>query len=159
MHAVDSTIALVRQLATELRPEILDAAGLGAAIEWETQQFRRRMGIQCTVEVPEELLHISSDQKIAIYRICQEALTNIARHSQARNVSVTLAQEQTHLLLTIQDDGVGFSMDAVSNTSALGILGMRERSLALNAELQIDSLPGRGTTLRLTMPLEETGEL
>ena len=155
MKAVDSTISLVRQIATELRPEMLDTAGLGAAIGWETEQFQRRTGILCAVHVPEDPIGFSSDQKIAIFRICQEALTNIARHSQAKHVLVTLAQERTHAILTINDDGVGFIADTNSGSPSLGILGMRERAFLLGAQLRIESAPGHGTTVTLRTPLED----
>src|ERR1035438_5919174 len=137
---------------------MLDSAGLGAAIGWETEQFSRRTGILCAVHVPEDPIGFSSDQKIANFRICQEALTNIARHSQAKHVLVTLVQERSHAMLTINDDGVGFIADAHSSSPALGILGMRERALLLSAQLHIDSAPDHGTTVTLRIPLEDTGE-
>jgi len=162
IETVDSIIGLVRRLSMELRPEMLDAAGLGAAIEWEAQQFQRRTGIMCVVQAPEVPLGISSDQKIAMFRIFQEAMTNIARHSKARNVIVRLLWEHDHVELTIRDDGIGFAIDSLADShahaAALGILGMRERALLLDAPLQIESEPGTGTKITLRIPLKGAGD-
>ncbi len=155
MKIVDSTLALVRRLSTELRPEMLDAFGLPAAIEWHAEEFQRRTGIVCRVQVPEAPLSISADQKIAAFRIFQEALTNIARHAQAKFVLVTLEQERNSLIVTIRDDGVGFFVDLLDQTQSLGILGMRERALLLQAQFHLKSVPGHGTTITLRIPLED----
>ena len=129
MKVVDSTIALVRKIATELRPDMLDALGLPAAIECHAEDFQRRTGILCAVHVPEIPLEISDDEKIAVFRIYQEALTNIARHAKANNVLVSLEREQNDAILTINDDGVGFRVDRLEHTQSLGVAGMRERAL------------------------------
>ncbi len=157
MKVVDSTIALVRRLSTELRPELLDALGLRAAIEWYAEQFQRRSGIVCEVVVSEDPLGVSDDQKIAVFRIFQEALTNIARHAHAKNVLVTLERERKESILTVKDDGVGFSVDLLEHTQSLGVLGMRERALLLGAQFRLDSVPSHGTTIDLRIPLEDAG--
>jgi signal transduction histidine kinase len=157
MRVVDSTIALVRRLATELRPEILDTFGLRAAIQWHTEQFQRRTGISCVVLVSDDPLGVSDDHKIAVFRIFQEALTNIARHAFAKNVLVTLEREPNDAILTISDDGVGFIVEPLENTQSLGILGMQERALLLGAQFFLDSVPGHGTTVTLRIPLEDAG--
>lgn len=151
--AVDSTVDLVRRLATELRPQMLDSVGLAAAIEWHVAEFQRRTEIPCTVEVQEDTFDFSSDQKIAIFRVCQEALTNVARHSQAKHVQVTLVREPAQAILTINDDGLGFNVDAVAHTPSLGIVGMRERAVLLGAQFQMESAPGNGSTITLRVPL------
>ncbi len=154
MKVVDSTIALVRKISTELRPEVLDALGLRAAIEWHMEEFQRRTGMSCTVHVPENPLGIPGEKKIAIFRIYQEALTNIARHAKATNVLVNLEQEQDAAVLTISDDGVGFPMDRLSHTQSLGVLGMRERALLMGAQFRLQSSRDHGTTVTLRIPLE-----
>ena len=154
IKAVDSTIALVRRLATELRPQMLDSAGLAPAIEWHVAEFQRHTGISCTAQVSEETFGFSSDQRIEVFRICQEALTNVARHSQAKHVLVTLAREQDQAILTVNDDGVGFLVDELVNTRALGIVGMRERAVLLGAQLHIESALAMGTTITLRVPLD-----
>jgi PAS domain S-box-containing protein len=154
IKAVDSTIALVRRLATELRPRMLDTAGLAPAIEWHVAEFQRHTGIFCTAQVSEDTFGFSSDQRIEVFRICQEALTNVARHSRAKHVLVTLAREQDQAILTVNDDGVGFLVDELVNTPALGIVGMRERAVLLSAQLHIESAPANGSTITLRVPLE-----
>ncbi len=153
MKVVDSTIALVRKIATELRPQMLDALGLRAAIEWHMEEFQRRTGISCTVHLPERSLGIPDGEKIAVFRICQEALTNIARHAQAKNVVVNLERAQDHAILTIHDDGVGFPVDHLERAQSLGVMGMRERALLLGAQFRLESSPGNGTTITLRIPL------
>ena len=154
IKAVDSTIALVRRLATELRPRMLDTAGLAPAIEWHVAEFQRHTGIFCTAQVSEDTFGFSSDQRIEVFRICQEALTNVARHSRAKHVLVTLAREQDQAILTVNDDGVGFLVDDLVNTPALGLVGMRERAVLLGAQLHIESAPAIGSTISLRIPLE-----
>ncbi len=156
MKVVDSTIALVRKIATELRPDMLDALGLRAAIEWHTEEFQRRTGIPCATHVPEGPLGILDDEKIAVFRICQEALTNIARHARAKHVVVNLERERNEAILTISDDGVGFPVNLLEHTQSLGVVGMRERALLLGAEFSLQSLPGNGTTITLRIPLGAT---
>jgi len=153
MKVVDSTVALVRKIATELRPDMLDALGLPAAIEWHTEEFQRRTGISCVVHVLENLLVIADDEKIAVFRIYQEALTNIARHAKAKNVLVNLKREQNEAILTISDDGVGFPVGQLESTQSLGIVGMRERALLLGAQFHLQSSQGNGTTITLRIPL------
>ena len=157
MKVIDSTIALVRRLSTELRPELLDSLGLRAAIQWDAEQFQRRTGIVCAVRIPEDSSVLSGDQKIGVFRIFQEALTNIARHAQAKTVFIALKRERNDLILTIEDDGVGFSVNLLEHTQSLGVLGMRERALILGAKFRLESVPGHGTTITLRIPLEHAG--
>jgi PAS domain S-box-containing protein len=157
MKIVDSTIALVRRLSTELRPELLDSLGLHAAIQWDAEQFQRRSGIMCAVRVPEDPSVLSGDQKIGAFRIFQEALTNIARHAQAKMVLITLKRERNDSILIIKDDGVGFPVNLLEQTQSLGVLGMRERALIMGAEFRLESVPGHGTTITLRIPLEHAG--
>jgi PAS domain S-box-containing protein len=158
MKTIDSTIAMVRRLATELRPQMLDAIGLVAAIEWYAAQFQRRTAIPCAVHAPDIPLDISNDHQIAVFRIFQEALTNIARHSSATSVLVTLTRTPTHATLTITDDGIGFDPDLVASSEGLGILGMRERALLMGAEFLLQSQPHAGTTIALTIQLNGSTE-
>ncbi len=92
-----------------------------------------------------------------MFRIFQEALTNIARHAHAKNVLVTLERERKESILTVKDDGVGFSVDLLEHTQSLGVLGMRERALLLGAQFRLDSVPSHGTTIDLRIPLEDAG--
>ena len=102
------------------------------------------------------LLGILDDEKIAVFRICQEALTNIARHARAKHVVVNLERERNEAILTISDDGVGFPVNLLEHTQSLGVVGMRERALLLGAEFSLQSSPGNGTTITLRIPLGAT---
>ena len=157
MRVVDSNIALVRRIATELRPQLLDSMGLRAAIEWEIEQFQRRSGARCVVRLTESPLDLSNEKNIAIFRIFQEAMTNIARHANASNICVDLEREQDDVVLRFQDDGIGFSRDLVEQMQSLGLLGMYERALVMGAHLEVNSKPNHGTSIILRVPADKSG--
>lgn len=142
---------LVRDVATALRPPILDA-GIGSAIEWQAHRFEARTQIPCLVEVPEQLPALPDSKAIGLFRVLQEALTNVMRHAQAHTVEVGLHVDQGMLCLSISDDGCGFVVDAARATS-FGLVGMRERVLMLGGSLALHSAPGEGTTLSVRIPL------
>lgn len=140
---------LVRDVATALRPPILDA-GIGSAIEWQARRFEARTQIPCLVQVPEQLSVLSDAKAIGLFRILQEALTNVIRHAQAHTVDIRLEDDGTWLCLTVIDDGIGFQPTAPR--SSFGLVGMRERVLMLGGQLQLDSAPGEGTQLKVSIP-------
>ncbi|WP_095082938.1 PAS domain S-box protein [Pseudomonas sp. Irchel s3h17] len=144
---------LVRDVATALRPPILDA-GIASAIEWQARRFEARTHIPCLVQVPDNLPSLSDAKAIGLFRILQEALTNVMRHAQAHTVELTLVLEGNELCLTISDDGVGFVAPTGRSTS-FGLVGMRERVLIMGGLLILDSEPGEGTTLKVRVPLLE----
>jgi signal transduction histidine kinase len=156
MGGVDTNIALVRRLSTELRPQLLDSMGLRAAIEWEIDQFQRRSGVRCVVRLTELSLDLSTEKKIAIFRIFQEAMTNIARHAEARSVCVDLERREDDVMVTIKDDGMGFSADLIEQMQSLGLLGMYERALVMGAHFEIESKPGQGTAIILQVPSDKS---
>ncbi len=143
---------LVRDVATALRPPILDA-GISSAIEWQAQRFEARTQIPCLVQVPDNLPALTDVKAIGLFRILQEALTNIMRHAQAHTVELQLVLEDGWLCLTISDDGCGF-VAPTGRPSSFGLVGMRERVLMLGGDLQLDSRLGEGTTLSVRIPLE-----
>ncbi|MBG6288261.1 PAS domain-containing sensor histidine kinase [Pseudomonas nitroreducens] len=143
---------LVRDVATALRPPILDA-GIGSAVEWQARRFESRTQIPCLVEVPENPPELSDAKAIGLFRILQEALTNVMRHAQAHTVELQLSVEGSELCLRIADDGVGFDPQATRQGVSFGLVGMRERVLMFGGTLQIDSQPGEGTTLWIRVPL------
>ena len=143
---------LVRDVATALRPPILDA-GIASAIEWQARRFEARTQIPCLVQVPDNLPTLSDAKAIGLFRILQEALTNVMRHAQAHTVELTLALEGTDLRLTISDDGVGF-VQAQGRPVSFGLVGMRERVLIMGGQLSLSSELGEGTTLSVTVPLD-----
>ena len=152
LKEVDETVGLVRKISTELRPGILDALGLVAAIEWATDEFETRNGIKCRWDLPQDDMVIDQERATALFRILQETLTNVARHADATEVNVRLAQEGDSLLLQIQDNGKGITEGQASAGSSLGIMGMRERAILLGGELSIHGAPGKGTIVKVVLP-------
>jgi len=147
VEQIDTTIASVQQLVTELRPAILDDLGLVAAIEWQCQDFQKRTGIPCTCVTSADDIAMDTERATAIFRICQEALTNTARHAQATAVTIKLESRSDSLQLVVADNGVGIPDTKVSNRQSLGLLGMRERVALFGGEITIQGKPGMGTTV------------
>jgi PAS domain S-box-containing protein len=150
---IDSTIQKMRHIVQELRPDILDHLGLVAAIEWQVQDFQSRTGIQCQFRCDLDDSRLSLDRATAIFRILQEALTNVARHAQASQVQITLSQNESLLVLEIQDDGKGITTHELANQKSFGILGMRERALAFGGEVHVQSAPTHGTIVQAQIPV------
>ena len=155
---VDDTIRVVRRIATELRPAVLDDLGLGPALEILAEQFRARTGIACEADLRTEAF-LTSRQATALYRCAQEALTNVARHAGAGEVRLLLRAEVGSVLLDITDDGRGMERGWTTAQGSLGLLGMRERARELGGTVAVESAPGKGTTVRISVPLApEAGE-
>ena len=155
MGLLDTTIKTVRRIATDLRPSILDDLGLIAAIEWQSQEFERRSGI-CT-EFKSTITEFNHSSAIAIglFRICQESLTNIGRHAAATRIRISLQVERNeYILLKIEDNGKGFEVRKIGDKKTLGLLGMKERTLMMGGEFRIESEPGKGTSLFVTVPVK-----
>jgi len=152
MQLVDSTIASLRRIASELRPRTLDDLGLVAALESQAQEFESRTGIHCDISLPQESLEIDAGTSTVIFRIFQESLTNVARHAQATLVGARLEKNNDRLIFHVFDNGVGFDPAKAGAKKSLGIVGMQERALMLNGELKIESAAGQGTALTLTIP-------
>ncbi len=149
----DTTINVVRRIACELRPSILDDLGLVEAIEWQTQQFQARTGIQCRCECSMASIPLSDQQSTGVFRIVQEALTNILRHAQATRVAVAVREEDGALVLTVTDNGRGITEAEKVSRESLGLLGMQERAHLIGGSVDIVGVPGRGTTLHVRVPL------
>lgn len=152
---IDSLIDSVRKIATELRPGILDHLGLFPAIEWQIRQFRLRTKICCAFTMGELDVTFDKNETTITYRIFQEILTNIIRHSKAKHVQVILTKKEGYFLLKVTDNGVGFELDRRNQTDSLGLMGMQERALSIGGELHIDSAPGKGTTIAFLLPKTE----
>jgi signal transduction histidine kinase len=149
---IDDTIESVRRIATHLRPGVLDAAGLLAAIEWQANQFERRTGIRCRVKANFKDTLWDQDLNTAFFRIFQEALTNIVRHSAATEVKVALTRKAGDLILRIRDNGCGISEAEAHNTKSFGLLGMRERAGLLGGRVRVRGRSGQGTVVSVTIP-------
>lgn len=150
IRTVDLNVELVRDLSSRLRPPILDVMGLGPAIAWHVEEQMERIPADFHLALEEDPGDLRGDAGISAFRIMQEALTNILRHSRARNVWVSLRRgEDGRVVLQIRDDGIGIPEAEVHSRGSLGILGMRERASSLGGTLTVDSTPGNGTTVRL----------
>jgi signal transduction histidine kinase len=153
---IDRGIQTVRAIMSELRPELLDQLGLVEALEWEVGKFQQRSGVLCGLTADVGDLRIDSRRSIALFRLVQEALTNVARHAQATNVDISLRKEGNDLILAIKDDGIGISFDAENKPRSFGLIGMRERAIFLGGNLEITGTVGKGTTILVRMPIQET---
>ncbi len=150
---IDMTINTVRRIASELRPVALDDLGLMEAIEWQARQFQARTGIITRCVRPRESLKLSREQSAAVFRIFQEALTNILRHAEATAVKIEMEEVDGEFVLKITDDGRGIADDEKSGSHTLGILGMRERAHIAGARIAITGAEGKGTVVDVRIPL------
>jgi PAS domain S-box-containing protein len=152
---IDEAVVTVRRIATDLRPGILDDLGLTAALEWQSQQFEQRTGIACGLRASVGLAVIDPLVSTAMFRIFQEALTNVARHSRASHVVATLEHRGTDLVLEVRDDGIGITDNDASATRSIGLVGMRERAQLVGGTFRISGAAGGGTTVRVEVPQRE----
>jgi signal transduction histidine kinase len=155
LNLLDGTVKTVRRISAELRPSLLDDLGLIAAMEWQLNEFEKRSDIKTTFIVPEEETELPNNVKTGLFRIFQESLTNVVRHSNAKKLLISLKREEGSFILSIQDDGIGFDKQKVADKNTLGILGMRERALMIDGTYDIISTPGKGTTVFVAVPLHE----
>jgi signal transduction histidine kinase len=152
MELIDQAVKAVRNLASELRPGLLDDLGLVPALEWYAQQFSKRTGIICEIDLGSDDIGLIETASTAVFRIFQETLTNITRHAKATYVSISLGQAEDGFFMTVRDNGQGMAHKQLRGQRSLGIIGMSERVRALGGTLDIQSAPGRGTSLILKLP-------
>lgn len=153
LELLDGTIKIVRKIATDLRPGILDDLGLIPALEWQSKEFENRSGIKVSFHSNISEIALPTHLATGLFRIYQEALTNVGRHSDAGNVYSNLDMEDGFAILTISDDGKGFDTSSLGSKKTLGIMGMKERTMMLGGEYSIRSAPGNGTTISVKVPL------
>jgi PAS domain S-box-containing protein len=160
MHTtVDRMIEVVQELSSELRLGHLDVLGLTAAIEWQLKEFSARSKIPCKVSRLDEISHLSDAQSTAVFRILQEALTNIVRHAGATQVDVSLQAAPDRVSLRIHDNGRGITPAELSDRKAIGLLGMRERAEGVGGNVSIAGEPGKGTKVLVTIPRSQIGRI
>jgi PAS domain S-box-containing protein len=152
LDMLDTTVKTVRRIASELRPTLLDDLGLVAAMEWHLEEFEKRSGISKEFNTTITEVAIDDSMKIGLFRILQESLTNVARHSQAQKVNVGLEKQNGHIILKIADNGKGFDTSRTTRKT-LGLLGMKERTEMMGGEYQIKSKPGEGTVVEVKVPV------
>lgn len=139
-------------ICTALRPSVLYELGLVAAIEWQAEDTTKRTGLICTMSLPAADIDLDEHVALALFRIVQEALTNVVRHAQASEVKVHLHITGSELELSIQDNGCGFPPKVIAGSKSLGLLGMRERVSVLGGTLEFSNTPGKGAALRVRVP-------
>ncbi|MCX6141681.1 MAG: PAS domain S-box protein [Ignavibacteriales bacterium] len=150
---VGSAIRTVQRLVTELRPEMLEILGLVDALRSQAEQFQRRTRTNCELSLPQEKITLDPDRSIALFRIFQEALTNVARHSNATMVLAKLVIEPEALVLEIKDNGQGISEAAITGARSFGIMGMRERAIGFGGNVEVRGIPGKGTVVTARISL------
>ncbi len=143
----------VRDLAQGLRPSMLDDLGLGPALEWQARDFSRRTGVPATVQLDGYLEGLPENIRTCVYRIAQESLTNCTRHAEARNIRIAVYGGREKLLMTVQDDGIGFDPTR-AHTRGLGLIGIEERVRDLGGSTTIRSQQGKGTLIKVELPLQ-----
>ena len=150
---IEVSIQSVRQISGDLRPAVLDHLGLREAVEWEATKFQARTGIRC--RVGGQMTHEFADRTraLALFRILQEALTNVARHAHAGAVKISLTERGQTVSLMVKDNGRGITKAQRLSVDSIGLLGMSERARLLGGRLSITGAPGRGTTVNVQVPV------
>jgi PAS domain S-box-containing protein len=151
---IDASVESVQKISSKLRPGILDELGLIAAIEWQTEEFEKMTNIKCSLVLPGEELLLEKSKSTAIFRIFQEALTNIARHAKATQASISLLQHQSIIYLEIQDNGRGITQEQEKDFNSLGIHGMKERAMVFNGQVYVEGITGKGTIVKVEIPID-----
>jgi signal transduction histidine kinase len=153
---IEVSIQSVRQISSDLRPAVLDHFGLREAIQWEATKFEARTGIRCHLSLAPADDPADRTRQLAIFRILQEALTNVARHAHAGAVRIALRRRGRTLILTIRDNGRGITRGELSSVESIGLQGKTERARLLGGRLSIAGVPGRGTTVTVHVPATTT---
>jgi signal transduction histidine kinase len=163
IRIVEDALQQVRRLATTLRPSMLDDLGLAPALNWMAEQSAGRGGFSVNFHHVRAQSRLAPDIETACFRIVQEALTNITRHAQAERVEISLRREGEEMVLSVQDDGLGFDIEGMRQRArqgaSLGVLGMQERASLIGGQLSIRSVPGSGSTVQLTCPWRTQAEV
>lgn len=154
ISTIDNTIQSVRKIATQLRPSILDDLGLVAALEWQTEDFQKRFNITSSFFCNQSNIELNENIATSIFRIYQESLTNVLRHSKATKLNTHMEFDGKNIMLKIVDNGIGFNVDDIKSKNTLGILGMKERANMYGGEYKITSELNIGTIITVSMPIE-----
>ena len=155
---IDKAVAVARGISLELRPAILDSLGLSAALEWLANDFQQKSGIVCTCLIKTNIV-VDAKSSTAMFRITQEALTNVVRHSKASESVITLKREPNEVILSVRDNGVGIKDEEIADMRSVGLLGIKERAAAIGGTIEISSKAGKGTTLLLRIPLRDNKDV
>jgi PAS domain S-box-containing protein len=151
-----AAIGSVRRICSDLRPSVLDHIGLTAAIEWQVQEWQQKTGVRCSTSSTIDDESVDAGRATAAFRVLQEALTNVARHAQATSVRVRVWTEEARLRLEVRDNGRGIPEATIGESTSLGLLGMKERVLSFGGTVDVHGASGEGTTVEVSIPLEDT---
>jgi signal transduction histidine kinase len=154
---IDASLQTLHTVSSELRPVILDDFGLESAIEWQAEEFQNRTGVRCRVDSSVADLNLTKEQSTAVFRIFQETLTNIMRHSGANEVDVRLTMNTDALILEVADNGRGITEAEIDNSQSFGLLGIRERLYPLNGQVDFIGHPNKGTRVIVRVPISGKG--
>jgi len=154
-NLIDTGVERVQRIVSELRPGLLDDLGICAAVEWQLKDFEDRTGVKHEIAFDPQEITLAPDLSTTLFRIVQEALTNIARHANATMVKVSLTRKEDELLLTVTDNGKGITRQQISDPKAFGLLGMQERALYWNGKVTINGIQNKGTTISVLIPLRK----
>ncbi len=150
---INESISTIKRISMELRPSVLDHLGLAAAVEWYTEEFEERTGIKCMLSIVPPDFNLDKNISITVFRVLQEALTNVSRHSKAKEVIINIKVSDESFYMLIKDDGIGIKDEDVTSPYSFGLLGIRERIRHLDGTLKIQGYNGNGTELEITIPL------
>ena len=150
---IDCTVQVVRRIAMELRPGVLDDLGTIAAIEWQAQDFEKQTGMKCSFESDTENIHLDKESSTAVFRIFQETLINVARHAKATQIDISFKKHPKKYVLNVTDDGKGIPEKEIYAPQSLGLLGIRERALLFGGKVDIKGKVNEGTSVSLTIPV------
>lgn len=149
---IENSLETVRRVSTELRPQVLDVMGFCEALQWQAEKFMENTNIKCKLNVEPEGIKLQPELSTDLFRIFQEALTNISRHSQASQVTIDFVESNTGYQLRVKDDGVGIDQSRIDHSASLGLLGIRERALIWQGNVEIKGIVGEGTLLTVDIP-------
>ncbi|MBN1633941.1 MAG: response regulator [Ignavibacteria bacterium] len=149
------TMKTVRKITSDLRPGMIDNLGFIASVEWNTEQFQERTGINCTSQILVKQVKLDNMRLIALYRIFQELMTNIARHSKATQIKVIVKETKRNYIIIVIDNGIGIPKEKLNSSKSFGIIGMKERTMLIGGEIFIESKKGTGTSIKVKIPKVE----
>ncbi len=152
---LDGTVAAARRIAADLRPLMLDDLGLVAACEWLAHNFQQRTGTPCELVLGAGELDLPDPYATAVFRVLQESLTNVAKHAEATQVEVTLERSEATMILTVRDNGRGFTPSGPRKQGSYGLVGLRERAYLLGGDIRVESAPGQGTFIEMRLPINQ----
>jgi len=155
VDVINQTIKTIQRIATELRPKLIDDLGLVSAIEWQTREFQNKSGIKCKINLIDDSINLNNKASLTVFRIFQEALTNIVRHSNADSVEIKITSNDKNFYLSIHDNGGGIPKNKLDASTSIGIIGMKERADIVGGHLKINTDSKKGTEIIVIIPIKE----